>query len=111
LFAVVVVFWQVGGVFVSARVTREMKAAQLGLTPLQLDAEIDRFSRLGWSQRRIAKRFDMAPSAVHYALLRVKGVARKAYRYGICDGCGDSFPADQVVEGLCRSCASYVTGL
>jgi len=96
---------------VSARVTVEMKASQLGLTPLQLDNEIDRLTRLGWSQRRIAKRFSLSPSSVHYALQRVRGVARKAYRYAICEGCGDSFPADQVVEGLCRSCGSYAASL
>ena len=74
------------------------------LTPLQLDQEIARYKRAGWSERKIAQKFDMAPSAVHYALGRVKGVPRKSYSYVMCDGCGEDRPRDQVVNGVCAEC-------
>jgi hypothetical protein len=54
--------------------------------------------------------FNMAPSAVHYAIQRTKGIARKTYSYVMCDGCGNDFTKEQLVDALCGRCQEYVTG-
>jgi hypothetical protein len=95
----------------ASRVTREAKAAAVGLTSAQLDQEIARLNRSGRSERQIAKRFNMAPSAVHYALLRTKGIARKSYSYVMCDGCGNDFAKEQLVDNLCGRCQGFAAGL
>jgi formylmethanofuran dehydrogenase subunit E len=96
---------------VAYRVTREVKAAAVGLTSAQLDQECARLARAGWSERRIAKRFNMAPSAAHYAILRAKGIARKSYSYVMCEGCGEDFSKDDLVDDLCGRCQEYAAGL
>jgi hypothetical protein len=89
------------------RVTREVKAAAVGMTSAQLDQECARLARAGWPERRIAKRFDMAPSAVHYAIGRTKGIARKSYSYVMCEGCGEDFSKDELVNDLCWRCQEF----
>jgi formylmethanofuran dehydrogenase subunit E len=96
---------------VASRVTREAKAAAVGLTSLQLDEECARLKRSGWTERRIAKRYSMAPSAAHYAIERTKGIARKSYSYVMCEGCGEDFTKEQLVDDLCGRCREYVASL
>jgi hypothetical protein len=93
------------------RVTREVKAAMVGMTSTQLDQECARLARAGWSERRIAKRFGMAPSAAHYAIGRANGIARKSYSYHMCEGCGLDFDKDQLVNDLCGRCQEFAANL
>jgi hypothetical protein len=76
----------------------------LGLTPAQLDQAIARLHRGGWTERQIAVKYGMAPSAIHYAIGRTKGVARKSYNTKMCEGCGNDFIPDVRGQWVCMEC-------
>jgi hypothetical protein len=76
----------------------------LGLTPAQLDQAIARLHKGGWTERQIAVKYGMAPSAIHYAIGRTKGVARKSYNTKMCEECGEDFTPSYRGQVICGRC-------
>jgi hypothetical protein len=94
------------------RVTAEERARRLGLlAPAELDKVMAKLQASGKSERWKAAKCDCAPSSVHYAIQRTKGIARKQYRSEPCDGCGRQFPASELQDFFCKACAAYEANL
>lgn len=86
-------------------IEREARYATTGMTGPQRDQLIIELRRRGWAQHKIAKQLGITQPAVKYALDRLAGKKRQRTNYEICDGCGNSFPRDQVNrDGLCEGC-------
>lgn len=87
-------------------IEREARYAATGMTAPQRDKLIVQLRQKGWPQHKIATHLGMTQPAVKYALDRLAGKKRQRTNYEMCDGCGRSFPKDQVNrDGLCENCA------
>lgn len=91
-------------VMAGQNINRTARYELTGLTDQQRDVQILKLSRAGWTQVQIAKKFGIAQSAVHYSLLRSRGIKRKTYRYEACDGCGSNFAPSELVDFFCKEC-------
>jgi transcriptional regulator with XRE-family HTH domain len=83
----------------------EQKYESTGLTTRGRDRVIAELRSRGLSERQIAKRVGLAPSAVHYILCRLAGNPRVQQRYEVCEGCGQNVTKGDLSDGgLCWAC-------
>lgn len=85
-------------------IDRGGRAEKTGVTEAQRDQLILRMHGANWSQRKIAKALGMTQPGVKYAIDRLTNKQRVQVKRDICDDCGQSWPKNDIVEGLCPEC-------